>query len=330
MKQKVIIIGNGFDIDLGLPTRYSDFVESSIFENLLESNELCQYLYEKYRECNWVDIEIGLKEFVEISQDENRYYSDYVELKNALSLYLSGIDLQKINRDSFAYNMIVKYAFEGFRTYKQNSITILNFNYTNSVNFVIDDYYFKTPTIINFLGTMPYFSKHIHGDIRKNNIILGVEDSAVIPLGYHFIKKSYDRSYRAYKNLLLTCDELIVFGHSMGETDDSFFRPFFRRQLTGKASPKRVSIYFKGDDGYIDLLDRLDSLTEFQLNMFREYNTLDLIDIDNYTPTLKENLEETLDALTCTIEGFKEIGKALKGTPLDSIVKRLSLRNEIE
>ena len=171
MKQKVIIIGNGFDIDLGLPTRYSDFVESSIFENLLETNELCQYLYERYRECNWVDIEIELKDFVEISQDENRYYSDYVELKKALSVYLSGIDLQKINRDSFAYNMIVKYAFEGLRTVKQSSISILNFNYTNSVNYVIDDYFFKTPSIINCLGTMPYFSKHIHGNIHKNNII---------------------------------------------------------------------------------------------------------------------------------------------------------------
>lgn len=330
MKHKIIVVGNGFDIDLGLPTRYSDFVDSPIFEELIKSNELCQYLYETYKECNWVDIEISLKDYVEIAQDKDEYYTDYVELKDALFTYLSGINLKNINRESFAYNLIVKYAFEGFRTYKTNEITILNFNYTNSVNYIIDDYYFKTPSIINFMGTMPYFSKHIHGDIRKNNIILGVEDNDSIPSEYNFIKKSYDKSYRAYKILLLTCDELIVFGHSMGETDDSFFRPFFRRQLSGKASPKKISIYFKGDDGYLDLLDRLDNLTDFQLNTFREYNILDFIDIDNYKETFKKSLNETFTALGCVSDGLYEVQKAFKGTSVERIIKRLTFRDTNE
>lgn len=330
MKHKVIIIGNGFDIDLGLPTRYSDFVDSQIFERLIESNELCQYLYEEYQECNWVDIEKSLKDYAEIAQDKDEFYADYVELKDALSSYLSEINLNNINRESFAYNMIVKYAVEGFRTYKTNDITILNFNYTNSVNYVIDDYYFRTPSIINFMGTMPYSSKHIHGNIRKNNIILGVEDNDNIPPEYNFIKKFYDKSFIAYNNLLLTCDELIVFGHSMGETDDSFFRPFFHRQLSGKASPKKVSIYFKGDEGYKNILDRLDDLTDFQLNTFRDYNLLELIDIDNYRETFRENLNEMFTALGCVSDGLYEIQKAFKGTSVEKIIKRLTFRDTNE
>ncbi len=37
----VIIIGNGFDLSLGLKTSYNDFVESNYFESLLkEDNHL--------------------------------------------------------------------------------------------------------------------------------------------------------------------------------------------------------------------------------------------------------------------------------------------------
>lgn len=35
MAKKILIIGNGFDIDLGLRTRYSDFAKSNIWEKLM-------------------------------------------------------------------------------------------------------------------------------------------------------------------------------------------------------------------------------------------------------------------------------------------------------
>ena len=177
------------------------------------------------------------------------------------------------------------------------------------------------------MGTMPYFSKHIHGNVHKNNIILGVEDDDNIPSEYNYIKKSYDKSYRAYKNFLLTCDELIVFGHSMGETDDSFFRKFFQRQLIGNDFPKVVSIYFKGDKGLRDLQYRLDDLTDYKLNIFREYNSLEFIDIDNNRETFIENFNETLNAIGCVLKGINEIQKAFKGTPIEKDIKRLFFKD---
>ena len=33
---RLYIIGNGFDIDLGMDTRYSNFLESTSFKNLVE------------------------------------------------------------------------------------------------------------------------------------------------------------------------------------------------------------------------------------------------------------------------------------------------------
>lgn len=38
MAKKILILGNGFDIDLGLKTRYSDFANSKIWEKLMENS----------------------------------------------------------------------------------------------------------------------------------------------------------------------------------------------------------------------------------------------------------------------------------------------------
>ena len=35
MAQLALIIGNGFDLDLGLPSKYSDFIDSPEWRNIL-------------------------------------------------------------------------------------------------------------------------------------------------------------------------------------------------------------------------------------------------------------------------------------------------------
>ncbi len=61
---KIIIIGNGFDLSLGLKTSYKDFIVSDYFNSLLEKhNTLAIYLYKKQEINNWVDIEKELTEY---------------------------------------------------------------------------------------------------------------------------------------------------------------------------------------------------------------------------------------------------------------------------
>ena len=53
-----IIIGNGFDINLGLPTGYEDFIVSPQFERLINNdNQLAIHLKNSYALKNWIDIE---------------------------------------------------------------------------------------------------------------------------------------------------------------------------------------------------------------------------------------------------------------------------------
>ncbi len=45
---KIMIIGNGFDLNLGLETRYQDFIKSSHFKSLYsEDNTSALYLKER-------------------------------------------------------------------------------------------------------------------------------------------------------------------------------------------------------------------------------------------------------------------------------------------
>lgn len=84
MKRKTVIIGNGFDLSLGLPTSYSHFIKSEYFIHLLSSNKLCRYLADTYERCNWVDIEASLKEYAEKTESPKMFFSDYTALKKSL------------------------------------------------------------------------------------------------------------------------------------------------------------------------------------------------------------------------------------------------------
>ena len=61
-KDTCIVIGNGFDINLGLPTSYADFVKSTHFDDMVKrGNELAKHLKSKFELQNWIDIENELK-----------------------------------------------------------------------------------------------------------------------------------------------------------------------------------------------------------------------------------------------------------------------------
>ena len=99
----VVIIGNGFDLSLGLKTSYTDFIKDNTFLSLIdEKNEFAEHLQKKSKLQNWIDIELELSKYsTRFSEHETRnFYNDFIEVKNQLSLYLSKIEFTKINKDS--------------------------------------------------------------------------------------------------------------------------------------------------------------------------------------------------------------------------------------
>ena len=68
---KILILGNGFDLDLGLETKYSDFAKSQQWKDLYETfkrpseNNLAGFLNKKATEQSWFAIEDCLVEYAQ-------------------------------------------------------------------------------------------------------------------------------------------------------------------------------------------------------------------------------------------------------------------------
>lgn len=254
--QTVIIIGNGFDLNLGLKTSYKDFISSEYFEALIkEKNQFCIYLRKKQNFNNWIDIENELKEYSSnVFTDSNRtiFRYEYQQLCNSLCDYLNNLDITSIDKTSKAYNFITR----GF-----NNLLIVDFNYTQSIEYILDLNNLKCDVI------------KVHGIAKKNKIVFGVEDRASINKGDVFLKKSTClwNDVVNIDGILADAGTIIFLGYSLGETDHHYFSDFFAG-LTFKHYPevlKTIMISFFQEDGYYDILKQVDNLTRNQIHQMR-------------------------------------------------------------
>ena len=85
MAQLALIIGNGFDLDLGLPSKYSDFMDSPEWRNILSgvrssyhgeelNHSLIWYLHKGARDLNWFDIEEEIHSIGLFKNKAKNYY----------------------------------------------------------------------------------------------------------------------------------------------------------------------------------------------------------------------------------------------------------------
>ena len=68
ISNSILIIGNGFDLDLGRNTRYSDFAKSDFWPKNLKS-QLYRYLSQKSQIEKWFDLEGELANYVQTMGD---------------------------------------------------------------------------------------------------------------------------------------------------------------------------------------------------------------------------------------------------------------------
>jgi Bacteriophage abortive infection AbiH len=93
----VIIIGNGFDLNLGFKTTYTDFVKSEFFQYLINSNnKLASHLFAHHNLKNWIGIEEELIQYSKIALQPvvlESIEKEYIDLCKSLILYLKSIQI---------------------------------------------------------------------------------------------------------------------------------------------------------------------------------------------------------------------------------------------
>lgn len=274
-KDTCLIIGNGFDLNLGLPTSYGNFVESEQFNDMVaRGNKLAIHLRSKYELQNWIDIENELKSY-SMENDDSSFKFNYELLTYALINYLEKLDYTLIKHSSAAYRIIesISKAFDRY--------TILDYNYTESIATILRNQFVDLESIKQNLIK-------VHGEASKGDIIFGVEDDARIKPEHVFLRKAYPRHYKAlnFKSIFEKAKRIIFFGHSLGETDHTYFQSLFTNCCQDgsiyhdKCFNKTFEFIYYKEDGYHKLMQQLDELTYHKLTAFKQFNTVRFFDVE--------------------------------------------------
>lgn len=335
----VLILGNGFDLDLGLKTSYKDFWASEFCPKDYPA-PLIKHLNQKWKKGNaevrWYDLEnellsyytshsgpdgvhtypdvvsadllkyirsfdayryscesfsgvdeqmerlvrLGYAEYGRTKQwAQIKYLDDFKQstlwrdhksfcmIKNGLCKYLSSLDHAHFDNVSTASHLLLalsKSAEAG------DSIEIFTFNYT--------------PVLFRGHSLKGISVHHMHGSCEDGNIIIGTRDDLQMEKGYDFLMKSMDDSFNPpdIVTSLKEADEVIIFGHSLGENDRQYFAPFFLKQADVN-NPDRndITIFTYDDNAKLEIKRALLSMTNGNLAALYSINQPRIIRTNN-------------------------------------------------
>ena len=291
MAKKLLIIGNGFDIDLGLKTRYSDFAKSKYWEKLMENTygidqDLLNALKEAKETEAWFDIEKTMNDYVRAIRPEflgtdivDKDKKTFVDVSEALSKYLKEEQKSRsIETNSYAAQVLQMVTdVGGFEYY--------TFNYTS------------LGSIANACGVKVDSSliTHVHGSLEHDSIILGIltDPANQIHEQYSFMYKDNSRFYSSnnmYEDFE-KADDIIFFGHSINGMDFPYFKDFFIKQsgMAGEYKRKHITIFTYDDASNQQIRN---SIRNAQVNVGQLFQRNDINIIQTKQLYANDNIEK--------------------------------------
>lgn len=275
----VFIIGNGFDLDLGLPTKYSDFAKSEYWpitesenNSMKEGNNKDAHTIKvlsledaiekaKNRE-TWFDLEGELLEYSK-QRDEIKHKLYVLSNRESPNNVKKSVDfLNKLRNllNEYILNVQNKHeicleckASDVFKAIVGNGYfeSIYSFNYTD-LNAIAKK--------LGLANEIKY--THLHGSVLDKSIILGVDETK-LRKGYEIFHKSSSRYYRSHDlyNALSAAKEVVIFGLSFGSIDYSYFDRFFRQISEGESitdeAKQYITIFTKDDNSRLSIVSNL-------------------------------------------------------------------------
>lgn len=294
-----LIIGNGFDIDLGLNTRFSDFSKAKDFWPESDGSKLSTYLESKKSVEKWFNLEGALREYAMSvvgefglgprtnSKEDAADFAYFEKVRIGLMDYLTKEEKKDIKSESVAAQVL--------RGIYNNSLFehIYTLNYTdlNSIGRKLG---------INNLSKVCY----LHGSLSNKDIIIGIDD-VKINNDFKNWRKTRSEFYKSH-NIFADLDaskEVVFFGLSFGWIDYKYFYQFFAKMSTPTVDPisernKKCITIFTYDESdrrsIFDFLERMDvdldylySQTQFEI--IRTKNNQDSKKVEEFLTRLRNS-----------------------------------------
>ena len=252
MKKKVFIVGNGFDLNLGWRTSYTDFIHSDYCPIHPIGSGSCpmeEYLARKIEVERWYDLECILREY---AADDRQSYRKadpkdepfFNKLRESLTAYITQEAQKEIDADSLAVKVLNAIVNNGYFS------SIYTFNYTDLS---------RTARMAGIQRKFDF--KFVHGEAYHNSIILGVDSHSDLREGYAYLRKGNSEHYKSnhIRYDLQECDEVVFYGHSLGDMDYPYFEDFFNTQshCINRNAGKRITIFTKDNRSRLQIMEQL-------------------------------------------------------------------------
>lgn len=291
-----IVIGNGFDLNLGRKTSYSDFAKSEEWYDLLNirrshfnsgdanGESLLQAIGHASEKSQWFDIENEIYQWAKTQvfgtiECITNAKEDFRRLKETLKAYLVRIEQESIDECSMAGELI-------FHLYRLNNIThtlnVFSFNYTHLryMNRGIFDQRHKTLT-------------YVHGSV-DDNIVLGCEnyEKASIKRELSFLYK-YNMLKKAnhIAQKLVASNNVLFFGHSINEMDFCYFRDYFKRAASSEGINMNLAFVCKNEDSAMAIRDNIERQGVVVQDLYNHLNRINFIRMDEMNNSKEKDYE---------------------------------------
>lgn len=276
------IIGNGFDLHMGMKTKYVDMYDGYIesksksecirnFKAILRRDKPKDYT-------TWADFEIQMgqtisefddeRDFIECVRDFKEYLAKH--LRHEQSLFtneLLNVEDKLISSEmknslrKFHYSLIQKDKdYVDFGIIQSSDYNFITFNYTNILEQLLEKIYFE-----QFEPTLKINTPlHIHGTL-DNGIVLGIDNEdqlssdvkfdKSIRLTRSFIKPFFNTIIdpdfvHKVKETIQNSSVICIYGLSLGQSDLTWIQLIIEWL---KSSPSHHLVYFKHSDKEVNL-----------------------------------------------------------------------------
>lgn len=311
MNKSILVIGNGFDLDLGLKTKYSDFAKSNYWPtvdykslpitpngHILDLDDEPQYF--------------SMQDYIETIRksvlEDKTWFDLEKELLNFAAGYAFNNTFSTANEDKIYFNNL-RLGLQKFIAQEQDNCPTRIKENSCAANVLkancFDMVYSLNYTDINRFGNILGLSQeiqcqHLHGILSNNSIILGVNEAKLAP-GYEWLHKTSSRHYPSHDvyYTLKDASDIIFFGLSFGSIDFVYYERFFQELSSGNAvtesNKQNITIVTKNDNSHLEIKNRI---REMNVDVQRLYEQSHL----NFIITDEKNDHVKLDEILFSLK----------------------------
>lgn len=296
MADIALIIGNGFDLDMGLPSSYSDFIRSiewndavSGFNIFLQQKDYQEHsligqLQMASQDSQWFDIEKEIHQFIvshpdNTERDVRDIKREFEVIKKALARYLKRIsDTFKADENKVAFQLLF-----ALQQSPLSNVEIY-FNYTTP------HAYLKIP-MYDDIGKRTF--TFVHGSLKDNDIVLGCDlqegEQVNRQLSFMYKYNMLNKANHVARNIL-EAKEIIFFGHSINEMDFGYFKEFFKAASASPNPIRHLTIVTYDDESERNIKDNIRNQGISVTDLYSNLWTFDIIHTSKlYDHDEKEN-----------------------------------------